>query len=404
MAGRLHGEGSIYREGDYWVASVEAGRDPVTGRRVRRKLKARTKRELVARMAEVRQQLETGSGGRATSVTVGEFLHRWLDDVVAPRVESANTVHNYRSVVTAHIVPSLGSVRLSKLTPEMVDQFLASRARAGLSRSYVGRMRAVLTSALRHAERRSLVSRNAAALAVMPRCEPTASRRSLTVDEARALIGAAAGERLGALVVCGLALGLRPGELTGLLWTDLQLEAERPQLSVSGSMKRRPDSSLYRGPVKRSKAGERTVALGRRRHCAVGAPVPTGQGAVRWRLLGRPRPRVLLGGGHAARPEQRPQGLRPGGGARRDRGRRPVLAPAHRRLATYRPGRRCRGGRRPPRRRSEDALPPLPPPGPPRGRGRRRADAVLAGRLTGNGPVRRRTAPRSGHDGNHHGE
>jgi integrase len=261
MAGRLHGEGSIYREGDYWVASVEAGRDPVTGRRVRRKLKARTKRELVARMAEVRQQLETGSGGRATSVTVGEFLHRWLDDVVAPRVESANTVHNYRSVVTAHIVPSLGSVRLSKLTPEMVDQFLASRARAGLSRSYVGRMRAVLTSALRHAERRSLVSRNAAALAVMPRCEPTASRRSLTVDEARALIGAAAGERLGALVVCGLALGLRPGELTGLLWTDLQLEAERPQLSVSGSMKRRPDSSLYRGPVKRSKAGERTVAL-----------------------------------------------------------------------------------------------------------------------------------------------
>jgi integrase len=261
MAGRLHGEGSIYREGDYWVASVEAGRDPVTGRRVRRKLKARTKRELVARMAEVRQQLETGSGGRATSVTVGEFLHRWLDDVVAPRVESANTVHNYRSVVTAHIVPSLGSVRLTKLTPEMVDQFLASRARAGLSRSYVGRMRAVLTSALRHAERRSLVSRNAAALAVMPRCEPTASRRSLTVDEARALIGAAAGERLGALVVCGLALGLRPGELTGLLWTDLQLEAERPQLSVSGSMKRRPDSSLYRGPVKRSKAGERTVAL-----------------------------------------------------------------------------------------------------------------------------------------------
>jgi site-specific recombinase XerD len=103
-------------------------------------------------MAEVRKQLETGAGGRATSVTVGEFLHRWLDDVVAQRVDSANTVHNYRSVVTAHVVPSLGSVRLTKLTPEMVDQFLAARAKAGLSRSCVGRMRSVLTSALRHAE------------------------------------------------------------------------------------------------------------------------------------------------------------------------------------------------------------------------------------------------------------
>jgi integrase len=261
MPSRLHGEGSIYKEGDYWVASVEAGRDPVTGRRVRRKLKARTKRELVARMAEVRKQLETSAGGRATSVTVGEFLHRWLDDVVAQRVDSANTVHNYRSVVTAHIVPSLGSIRLTRLTPEMVDRFLAARARAGLSRSYVSRMRSVLTSALRHAERRSLVSRNAAALAVMPRCEPTEQRKSLTVDEARALIRAAKGERLGALVVCGLGLGLRPGELTGLLWTDLHLDGDRPLLSVSGSMKRRPDSSLYRGPVKRSKAGERTVAL-----------------------------------------------------------------------------------------------------------------------------------------------
>jgi hypothetical protein len=45
MTGRLQGEGSIYKEGDHWVASVEAGRDPLTGRRVRQELKARTKRE-----------------------------------------------------------------------------------------------------------------------------------------------------------------------------------------------------------------------------------------------------------------------------------------------------------------------------------------------------------------------
>lgn len=261
MASRLHGEGSIYREGTYWVATLESGRDPVSGRRSRRKVKARTKGELVQRMAEVRKQLQAGVGSSATSVTVGEYLQRWLSDVVAHRVDSLNTVDNYRSVVQAHLVPALGTVRLTKLTPEMVDRFLAARATAGLSRSYVGRMKSVLTDALRHAERRGLVSRNAAALAIMPRCQPTEARRSLTPTEARALIRASSGERLEALVICGLAMGLRPGEITGLLWSDLDLDGDQPTVSVSGSMKRRPDSSLYRGEVKRSTAGQRTIAV-----------------------------------------------------------------------------------------------------------------------------------------------
>ena len=62
-------------------------------------------------------------------------------------------------------------------------------------------------------------------------------------------------------MACGLTLGLRPGELTGLLWSDLSLDGEPPTLSVSGSMKRRPDSTLYRGEVKRSSNGLRTIAL-----------------------------------------------------------------------------------------------------------------------------------------------
>lgn len=150
---------------------------------------------------------------------------------------------------------------LSELTPEDVDKFLVGKAAAGLSRSYVRRMRMILTDALRHAERRGLVPHNAASLSVMPRTPPPAPRRSLTAAEAQALLEAAKGERWEALIVLGLTAGLRPGELTGLLWEDLELDALPPKAKVSGSMKRRPDSSLYRDTVKRSRAGLRTVAL-----------------------------------------------------------------------------------------------------------------------------------------------
>ena len=155
----------------------------------------------------------------------------------------------------------LGHFTIGKLQPDHVDRFLRSQADAGYSKSYVGRMRMLLADCLTHAERRGLVVRNPAKLSVMPKCKPTAPRRAMTVDEVRAFVTAAKGERLESLVICGLVLGLRPGELAGLLWCDVELQAPTPTLSVTGSMKRRSDSKLYRGPVKRSTAGERTAAL-----------------------------------------------------------------------------------------------------------------------------------------------
>ncbi|MHB8670803.1 MAG: site-specific integrase [Acidimicrobiales bacterium] len=86
----------------------------------------------------------------------------------------------------------------------------------------------------------------------------TTSRRTLTPVQARALLVAASEERLEALVVTGLMLGLGPGELTGLLWSDLDLEAGT--LTVARSMKRER-GSLRLGPVKRSRAGHRSIDL-----------------------------------------------------------------------------------------------------------------------------------------------
>lgn len=131
-------------------------------------------------------------------------------------------------------------------TPEQLDEFLAGKAAARLSKSYVGRMRTTLGDALSHAERRQLVNRNAARQWIMPRCEPTPCPLSFAAVEARHLLDATSAERLHALAVTGLLVGLRPGELTGLRWSDLDIDLDGgpPTLSVTGSMKRRPDSSL----------------------------------------------------------------------------------------------------------------------------------------------------------------
>ncbi len=49
--------------------------------------------------------------------------------------------------------------------------------------------------------------------------------RPLTPDQARTFLEAAQGDRLEALYVLGLHCGLRQGELFGLRWGDVDLEA-----------------------------------------------------------------------------------------------------------------------------------------------------------------------------------
>jgi integrase len=65
---------------------------------------------------------------------------------------------------------------------------------------------------------------------------PKKQGRSLTVAEAKALLDAGAGDRLEALYVTGLLMGLRPGELLGLPWVAVDLMKGR--LRVSQSLKR----------------------------------------------------------------------------------------------------------------------------------------------------------------------
>ncbi|MDQ2727465.1 MAG: tyrosine-type recombinase/integrase [Actinomycetota bacterium] len=244
--------------------TVETGRDLASGRRQRRTVKAPTKAEALRKAAEAKVEMEAGLVSGAGSTT-GDFLQHWLDAVVPRRVGAA-TVANYRTVIDRHVTPALGRVELRRLTPEMVDKLLMAKASAGLSRSYVGRIRSVLADALTEAEARGYVHRNAARIVRVPKCKTQTPRRSLTAVEARAIMVAAKEDRLEALIVTGLTLGLRPGELSGLLWSDVDLIAKPPVLSVSGSMKRvpKPNGSGYRlerGPVKRSTAGERTLAV-----------------------------------------------------------------------------------------------------------------------------------------------
>ena len=327
---RSHGEGSIFFEAarNRWVGTVDLGLDG-TGKRRRAKVTGRTKSQARDKLRAVQRQAEAGLPIGDGGLTFGAFLDRWLAEVLParPRVQSSNTLDNYRWAVERHLRPALGAKRLRALTPEDVEALLRHLAADGMAQNSVMRVRSVAVMALKHAQRRDLVARNAAELAEMPAGARAADEgRFLTVDQAARLLTVAEDDPLGPLVVVGLMLGLRPGELCGLRWSDVDLEGRT--LHVRAGSEAREGIRWPRGSSLRRTQDAEVPAVAR--HAGAGGHGPTaparpaGPGAPRRRLrLARPRPRFRQWHRGAARPVQPAAGVRP---ADRTRGPRP-LAP-----------------------------------------------------------------------------
>lgn len=132
---RAMGEGTVVfdqaRGG--WVGQASLGISPITGKRRRIKVRAATKREAHRRLHERIAELERTSGA-VTPSTVGELIVKWLTRE-APKSMSPRTLIMVRTMVTNHIMPTLGLVRVSELRAEDVEQLLDAKARQGLARS-----------------------------------------------------------------------------------------------------------------------------------------------------------------------------------------------------------------------------------------------------------------------------
>lgn len=222
MKRRGNGEGTITRRKDgRWEGRISLGYDG--GKRLRKSVFGKTRREVQLKLADVLRARDRGLPQTDHRITVGHFIGHWLQEVARPDLRPS-TYRSYEAIVRLHIEPRLGRVRLAKLRPELVQELLNEKAREGLSPRRVQYIQAVLRTALSTAERWGYVERNVARLVKAPRQART-ELTPLEPEEVRQLLLAASGDRLEALYVVTLGLGLRKGEVLGLRWEDINFEA-----------------------------------------------------------------------------------------------------------------------------------------------------------------------------------
>lgn len=256
MATRSKGDGSIYQRADgKWVGSLEAGwRD---GRRRRRTVTGDTRARVVQRMRALRAEVDAGV--LAENITVEKWITYWLDEVCELK---PSTMYTYRNYVKTWIIPAIGKIELRKLRPEHVRRLQRKMAEAGKAPTTIRQMHAILSKALTVAREDRRIVENVAELAKVKVPADGAKHASLTEVEAIRVLRTAelSGDRRElARLVCALVLGMRQGEVLGLQWEDVDLDAGL--LRIHDALHNVPGTGGPALGTVKSKKSKRTVPL-----------------------------------------------------------------------------------------------------------------------------------------------
>ena len=185
------------------VVSLGFGAD---GKRIRRKVSGKTRTDVAEALRALHEELGRGLHTSRT-YTVRQAVDDWLDSGLPGRSERTRSV--YRQA-TAPLLEQIGAKALRDLSAGDVRAGLEAMA-GRVSTRYLQIARGSLVRAIRHAEANDLVGRNVAALVDTLQGQVGRPSKSLTLEQARAVLAAAEQSRIYAYLVLSVVIGLRTG-------------------------------------------------------------------------------------------------------------------------------------------------------------------------------------------------
>jgi integrase len=248
---RARGEGGVHWDDkrQRWIAERTVGYDG-RGKRVVRKASGTSQSAAVRELARRVKAYEAGLAVHSEHMRVQQAVEDWLAHGQGD-VDDATRERN-RIMCETHIIPWLGGRKLQELRPDEVDVWLQGLSES-LATSTLRRLRAILVLVVKRAMRRGLVDRNVVDLCDVPRGRAGRRSKSLTLEQARAVLTETSADPLHCYIVVSLLTGARTEELRALRWEHVHLDGEPPHVEVWRSVRRTGDT--------KTRQSRRTLAL-----------------------------------------------------------------------------------------------------------------------------------------------
>jgi len=249
MARKLNGEGTAFlRKDGRWQASLQ-----LEG--VRQVVYGRTEGEARKKLHDLQRQASSHGLADAGKRTVADLMAAWLE-LSAPNWRP-RTLADRQMTCRLHILPRLGTVRLSRLTPVRIQAAYTDLQAQGKLRTAL-KVHVALHRACKMAVLWGWLSHNPCEHVLRPGYH--APRKMIwSAEELGHFLDGAREHPFYPLWLLAVTTGGRLGELLGLTWDDLDLAAGR--LTIRQSVQRVAGEWVFGNP--KTRAGERIIGLPR---------------------------------------------------------------------------------------------------------------------------------------------
>jgi integrase len=215
-----------------------------------------TQDDAIARRDVIRADIARNAWTAPAATTLAEWANTWTEQYLK-RAVSTRSYERQKGILDRHVVPSIGTVSLQKLTPVRINELYRQLESDGLHASTIRYVHVVLGSCFKAAVKIGAVVRNPVANASPPRASSQSGGRSLTQPELNRLLGAFEGDPLFVIVALAAGTGARINELLALEWSAVDWDAKT--LRIEAALK--PTSAGLERGVPKTERSRRTIRL-----------------------------------------------------------------------------------------------------------------------------------------------
>ena len=250
---RANGEGNIRKRADgRWEGRYTAGYHPETGKRIIKNVLGKTQAECKAKLSAAMEAARGIDVSRADEYTVATWLRSWYEIYAKPNIR-ISTANRYQLMVEQYTIPRIGNIKLTKLTSRDLQKLYkdlmengridrkSGHGNPGLSSTTVRSLHLMLHSALERAVKERLILRNPTEDCIAPKVQKI-EMQILPPEHIKDYLEAADRRGLLPMFYLELVTGLRKGEITALLWSDL--DTQNKTISVSKQYIKNPNGEL----------------------------------------------------------------------------------------------------------------------------------------------------------------